>query len=123
MALWGRRAFYGAEAGLGVRPAGQMRLAFTAASGARDGRPAGRLSAEAQFLVLPGARGGLSPYLGLGVAALVVNARHGSGALTLTAGLESGEGKRVGWYVEGGTAGGARLAIGVRWRRFPPWWR
>jgi len=100
-----------------------MRFALAAASGARDGRPAGRVSAEAQFLVLAAARGGVSPYVGLGVAALMVNERHGSGALTLTAGLESGEGKRVGWYVEGGAAGGARLAVGIRWRRFPAWWR
>jgi len=120
--LWSRRAFYGAEAGLGLRPEGQLRFAFTIAGGAREGRPAGRVAGEAQFLVLPGAHGGVSPYVGMGVAALMVQARHGSGALTLTAGVEAGEGSRVGWYVEGGAAGGGRLAAGIRWRRFPAWW-
>ena len=65
----------------------------------------------------------MSPYLGLGLAAMMVQARHGNGALTLTAGVEGAEGRPVGWYVEGGAAGGGRLAAGIRWRRFPAWWR
>jgi opacity protein-like surface antigen len=81
------------------------------------------VAGEAQVLVLPAARHGVSPYVGLGLACTMVDARHSLGALTLTAGIEAAEGNRVGWYVEGGAAAGARLAVGIRWRRFPAWWR
>lgn len=91
--------------------------------GAREGQPAGRVGAEAQFLVLSAAKSGISPYVGMGVSCTLAHARHSFGALTLTAGVEAAEGNRFGWYVEGGASGGARLAVGIRWRRFPAWWR
>lgn len=122
-ALWGRRPYYGLDAGLAIRPAGEVRFALEAGAGVRDGRPAGRVAGEAQFLVLPASRSGVSPYVGMGVACTLEDSRHGLGVLTLTLGVEAAEGKRVGWYVEGGASGGARLALGVRWRRFPSWWR
>ncbi|HKR55115.1 MAG TPA: hypothetical protein VJS20_02360 [Gemmatimonadales bacterium] len=122
-ALWGRRPYYGLDAGLGLRPAGQVRFTVTVGAGVRDGRPAGRVGGEAQFLVLPAAKSGVSPYVGMGVTCLMADSRHSFGALTLTVGVEAAEGNRFGWYAEGGASGGARLAVGVRWRRFPAWWR
>jgi len=38
-------------------------------------------------------------------------------------GCEVAPGRRQGWYVELGFAGGVRLAAGWRTRWFPPWWR
>lgn len=108
---------------MGVRPAGQMRFVLGVGAGVREGRPAGRVAGEVQFLVLPAARSGVSPYLGLGLACTMVDSRHSAGALTLTAGVEAPEGNAAGWYIEGGAAAGARLAVGIRWRRFPAWWR
>lgn len=81
------------------------------------------MGGEAQFLVLPAEHTGISPYVGMGVAATLVQARHSSGALTVTLGVEGAEGNPVGWYAEGGAAGGGRLAAGIRWRHFPAWWR
>ncbi|HWZ28039.1 MAG TPA: hypothetical protein VNX15_05750 [Gemmatimonadales bacterium] len=121
--MWSRRPYYGLEGGLGLRPAGQMRFVLTVGAGVRDARAAGRVAGEAQFLVLPASRGGLSPYVGMGIAGTMIDSRHSSGALTFTAGVEAAEGNRVGWYIEGGAAGGGRLALGIRWRRFPSWWR
>ena len=121
--MWSRRPYYGVEGGLGLRPVGQMRFIFTIGAGVRSSLAAGRVAGEAQFLVLPASRTGLSPYLGLGIAGTILQSRHSSAALTVTAGVEGAEGKRVGWYVEGGAAGGGRLAAGIRWRRFPAWWR
>ncbi|HKV70835.1 MAG TPA: hypothetical protein VJN62_06270 [Gemmatimonadales bacterium] len=123
VALWGRRAYYGVDAALGVRPQGQVRFMGTVGAGIREGRPAGRVGGEAQFLISPAARSGVSPYVGMGVSCTMVNSRHSFGALTLTAGVEAAEGNPFGWYVEGGASGGARLALGVRWRGFPSWWR
>ena len=104
------------------RPAGQARFTLALAGGSRDGLLAGRVTAQAQFLVLPAARSGLSPYAGFGVAAAVTRTRHGAGYLALTVGVEGAEGARSGWYVESGFAGGVLLAAGIRWRRFPSWW-
>jgi len=100
-----------------------VRFLVTLGAGVRASGSAGRVAAEAQFLVLPAARSGVSPYVGMGVAGTVIESRHSIGALTLTAGVEAAEGNRVGWYIEGGAAGGVRLAVGIRWRRFPSWWR
>ena len=122
-ALWGRHPYYGIDAGLGLRPAGQVRFVALVGGGTREGRPAGHVGGEAQFLVVPAARSGISPYVGMGISCTMVDSRHSFGALTLTAGVESAEGNPFGWYLEGGAAGGARLAVGLRWRRFPSWWR
>lgn len=122
-ALWSRYAFYGLELGVARRPAGQARFAFTAAGGAFDRRLAGRLGAEAQFLVVPAARAGVSVYGGLGVAVAVARGVRGAGYLTATLGVEGPEGRPGGgWYFESGVAGGLRVTFGWRWRRLPSWW-
>jgi hypothetical protein len=119
-AVWGRYPFYGLELGIARRPAGQARFAFTAAGGAFDRRPAARVGAEAQFLVVPAARAGVSVYGGLGLAVAVARDTRGAGYLTATLGVEGRPGG--GWYFESGVAGGLRVAFGWRWRRLPSWW-
>ncbi|HXH63363.1 MAG TPA: hypothetical protein VNG95_04210 [Gemmatimonadales bacterium] len=122
-AVWARHPFYGLELGVARRPAGQARFSFTAAGGVFDRRPAGRFGAEAQFLVVPAARAGVSVYGGLGVAIAVARDTRGAGYLTATLGVEGPEGRPGGgWYLESGVAGGLRLAFGWRWRRLPSWW-
>jgi hypothetical protein len=48
---------------------------------------------------------------------------HGAGYITALVGIEKAPGARRGWFAEVGLGGGLRVALGMRWRRFPPWWR
>jgi hypothetical protein len=75
-----------------------------------------------QFLVLPGARNGVSPYAGLGVAYQGARRVHGTGAIVALIGVEAPEGLRSGWFAELGLGGGVRVRAGFRWRTLPPWW-
>jgi hypothetical protein len=122
LAAWARYDFYGLAAGFALRPRGQGRLALTGAGGAMDGQAALRLEATAQFLVTPGARSGVSPYGGIGVAYMGSGGRRGVGALVALVGVEAAPGRRRGWFGELGFAGGLRARLGIRWRQFPPWW-
>lgn len=121
-AVWARRAFYGAGPGWAVRVPGQMRFAFEGAGGVLDGAAAGRVGVQGQFLVTPTSRQGVSVYAGLGVAEQVAAGRRGAAYLSLALGVESPEGRRGGWFLEAGLAGGFRVAVGRRWRRLPAWW-
>ena len=114
--------FFGAALGVAHRPGGQVRLAATLAPGVLDDRAAVRAEATGQFVVTPWARGGVGPYVGLGVAWLGAEGVPGAAYLTAFLGVEATPGRRFGWYAEAGVGGGARLALGVRWRRFPAWW-
>lgn len=118
-ATWARRDFYGVSVGIARRPGGQGRAALSVAGGALHQAAAVRIEFTAQFLVLPGARRGTSPYAGLGAA--YVGARHyrGSGVLVALIGIEAPEGGRHGWFAELGVGGGVRVRGGYRWRRLP----
>lgn len=120
-ASWARRDFYGASIGVSRRPGGQGRVTLTAAGGVLDGQAGMRLEATAQFLVTPGARRGLSPYGGIGVAYMGARRYPGTGAIVVLCGLEAAEGTRRGWFGEVGLGGGLRVRLGHRWRRFPAW--
>lgn len=122
VATWARRTFTGAAVGIARRPGGEGRLAVSAAVGAMDGHAALRLEATAQFLVLPGAKNGITPYGGVGVAYVGARPYRGAGALVLLLGVEAAAGKPQGWFGELGLGGGLRLRAGFRWRRLPPWW-
>lgn len=122
VAAWARYDFYGLAVGVSLRPSGQGRIAMTAAGGAVDGQAALRLEATAQFLVTPGARSGVSPYGGIGVAYMGSRGLRGVGALVTMVGVEAAAGRRRGWFGELGFAGGLRVRLGMRWRHFPPWW-
>jgi len=114
--------FIGAALGIARRTSPQSRLAVWAAGGASGGAAAVRIEASLQFLVTPGARTGVSPYGGMGVAYLGAATRHGQGVMVLLLGLEAAAGQRRGWFGEVGLGGGTRLRVGWRWRWFPTWW-
>ena len=122
VATTARRAFTGAALGVATRPGGEGRVTLVAAFGSADGHAALRLEAIAQFLVLPGAKHGPSPYGGVGIAYVGARPYRGAGALVALVGVESAPGRPRGWFGEVGFGGGLRLRLGYRWRHFPPWW-
>jgi hypothetical protein len=119
---WARRDFYGSGLEVGFRPGGEGRVTFSGAGGTVDGHPGIRLETTAQFLVAPGARAGISPYGGVGVAYVGSRFYHGAGALVLLVGAESAAGRRRGWFGELGLGNGVRARVGYRWRWLPVWW-
>lgn len=122
LATWARRSFSGAAVGLATRPGGEARVALAAAFGSVDRHAALRLELTAQFLVLPGAKRGLSPYGGVGVAYVGSRPYRGAGALVVLLGVEAAAGRPRGWFGELGMGGGVRFRVGYRWRRLPSWW-
>lgn len=102
-----------------LRVSRRFRLSAAAGLGGSDGRAAWRGEMLAHFMLAPRSRG-LGPYVAGGVAA--VGGPVEEGYLVLSLGLESRPGLTSGWFVEAGVGGGARLAVGYRWRRLPPWW-
>lgn len=103
-----------------LRASRRFRLSLAAGLGGSDGRIAGRGELLAHFLLAPGARRGIGGYAAAGVAA--TGGPVDQGYLVLTLGVESRPGAGSGWFLEAGVGGGARLAAGYRWRRFPAWW-
>lgn len=114
--------FFGAAVGVARRPGGQARLAAMLAGGVLEDRAAVRVEATVQVVVTPWTRSGVGPYAGIGAAWQGADGVSGAAYLTLLVGVEAAPGRRFGWYTEAGVGGGARLAVGVRWRRFPGWW-
>jgi hypothetical protein len=100
-----------------VRTSQRTRLSAALGAGASDGRGAWRGEVLAHFLLNPTRRRGTAVYGAGGVAA--VGGPVDQGYLVLTLGLEARPGARSGWFVEAGVGGGARLAAGFRWRRWP----
>lgn len=121
-AAWARRDFYGVSVGIARRPSSQGRAALSAAGGSVNGDAGLRLELSGQFLVLPDARRGLSPYIGLGLGYVAARHVRGTGVLVALVGLEAPEGRRAGWFAELGFGGGARMRAGYRWRWLPAWW-
>ncbi|HEV2749025.1 MAG TPA: hypothetical protein VGV12_00720 [Gemmatimonadales bacterium] len=117
-----RRTFWGAELGLAARAGGQGRVAVTAAGGSYEHVLGVRCEATAQFLLRPGERGGAGPYAGLGLAFVGGEGARGASYLTALVGVESTPAARAGWFAELGLGGGVRLAVGRRFRHFPPGW-
>jgi hypothetical protein len=102
-----------------IRVSRRFRLSASAGLGGSGGQTAWRGEALAHFMLSPRSSG-LGFYMTGGVAA--VGGQVEEGYLVLSLGLESSPGRASGWFVEAGVGGGARLAAGYRWRRFPPWW-
>lgn len=118
-----RRTFAGAELGLAHRPSTDSRIALAVAGGAAAGHAAARAQVTLQLLVNPSVRSGAGLYAGVGAAFIARRESPGQGYLVLLLGVEGAPGRRQGWYVELGLAGGVRAAAGWRMRRFPAWWR
>jgi hypothetical protein len=104
----------------GLRTSRRTRVSVAAGVGASDGGLAWRGELLAHFLLSPRRRHGAGLYGAGGVAA--VGGPVEQGYMVLTLGLEGRPGAPSGWFVEAGVGGGARLAAGYRWRRFPAWW-
>ena len=115
--------FWGVEAGLGRRVDDQTRFTAAAAVGALGYSTALRVEGSVQLIVNPSGRGGAGLYAGAGLAWQGAQGVRGAGYVTALVGLESGPGSPRGWFAEMGLGGGLRVALGMRWRKFPPWWR
>jgi len=113
MLLLAESRFGGGGALLALRPGGRLRLQLAALVG-DDGDLAGRGEFSVHYLVTPGAPRGVSLYGLTGVAGRA--GRREAGYLLVGLGLESAPAGRHGWWVEAGVGGGARVALGWRWR-------
>ena len=100
-----------------LRTSSRTRLSAALGAGVSDGRGAWRGELVAHFLLNPTRRAGAGSYAAGGVA--VVGGPVDEGYLVLALGLEGRPGGHDGWFVEAGVGGGARLAAGWRWRRWP----
>src|SRR6476661_739811 len=101
-----------------IRTSFRTRVSAALAAGVSDGDAAWRGELLAHFLLNPTKRQGAGVYGagGLAVSGGPVN----QGYVVLTLGIEGRPGGRSGWFAEAGVGGGARLAVGYRWRRLPP---
>ena len=117
-----QRTFVGAELGLAHRPSGESRVALALAGGTIAERAAARAQLTLQLLVNPAARSGPGFYAGVGGAFMARRGSPGQGFLAVLLGFEGAPGRRHGWYLELGFAGGVRAAAGWRARAFPQWW-
>ncbi len=112
-----RPAFYGAGFGLGWRDEQRDRIAPAIALGAfGDGRFGARADLSYQFLLDPGKRSGSAIYGGGGLT-VAMERGHVAPYLLLVLGVENAPGGGGGSFLEVGLGGGARLAVGYRWRK------
>jgi len=116
------RTFVGAELGVAKRPSGESRVALALAGGTVGERPAARAQLTLQLLVNPAVRRGPGFYAGVGGAFTARRGAPGQGVLAVLLGCEAAPGRRQGWYMEVGFAGGVRVSTGWRTRWFPAWW-
>jgi hypothetical protein len=103
-----------------LRTSMRMRISLAAGLGEAGDVTTPRAEALVHFLLSPGKRTGLGPYVAGGVAA--VGGPLDEGYLVLTLGVETRPGMPSGWFVEAGLGGGTRLAAGFRHRWMPPGW-
>jgi hypothetical protein len=99
-----------------LRTSRRMRVSIAAGAGVSDGRAAWRGELLAHFLLSPARHRGAGVYGAGGIA--LVGGPVEQGYVVLTLGLEASPAAREGWFIEAGAGGGARLALGYRWRRF-----
>jgi hypothetical protein len=104
----------------GIRTSRRSRLSAGLAGGASDGRAAWRGELLAHFLLNPARGRGAGVYGAGGIA--VAGGPVNQGYVVATLGIEGRPGAPSGWFAEAGIGGGARLALGYRWRRLPPGW-
>lgn len=120
-----RETFAGAELGVAHRPSGDSRIALAVAGGVAtpENQAAVRAQLTLQFMLNSTARSGQGIYAGVGGALIGQQGAPGRGFVALVIGAEQAPGRRRGWFIESGFAGGVRLAVGWRARWFPSWWR
>jgi len=120
-----RETFAGAELGVAHRPSSDTRIALAVAGGVAtpEDQAAVRAQLTLQVLLNSSARSGHGLYAGVGGAFIGQHGAPGRGFVALVIGAEQAPGRRRGWFIESGFAGGVRLAVGWRVRWFPSWWR
>jgi hypothetical protein len=97
-----------------LRPTYRTRIGALAGGGVWGGEAAARAELAGHFLLNPRSSGtGL--YAGGGIAGVFSDGQS-RGYLMLLIGIEARPGLGNGWFVEGGVGGGARVAVGWRWR-------
>jgi hypothetical protein len=97
-----------------IRTSSRTRVSASAGAGVSRSDAAWRGELLVHLLVNPTARRGLGVYAAGGAAA--VGGPVERGYIVLTLGVEQHPGLRTGWFAEAGIGGGARLALGYRWR-------
>jgi hypothetical protein len=124
-AAFSHETFAGGELGIAHRPSNDSRIALAVAGGvlSPDQAAAVRAQLTIQLLLNSIARSGAGVYAGVGAAYLGARSAPGRGFVALVIGAEQAPGRRRGWFVETGFAGGVRVALGWRARWFPSWWR
>lgn len=122
-ALWGtavvsRPSFAGAGMGVSWRDAMRTRLGVAGALGVEDGTGlAGRAEAMWHFLLDPYRRSGSAVYGGAGLALFFANDGRVHPAVQLVVGAENAPAGARGTFIEVGVGRGARVALGMRWRK------
>ena len=123
-AAFSHETFAGGELGIAHRPSNDSRIALAVAGGVLSpDQAAVRAQLTLQLLLNSIARSGTGVYAGVGAAYLGARGAPGRGFVALVVGAEQAPGRRRGWFVETGFAGGVRVALGWRARWFPSWWR
>ncbi|HET6579825.1 MAG TPA: hypothetical protein VFG66_16000 [Gemmatimonadales bacterium] len=105
----------------GLRTSLRTRVSAALLAGVSDGEAAWRGELLAHFLLNPTRLRGVGVYGAGGIA--LVGGPVDRSYIVLTLGVEARPAASSGWFVEAGVGGGARLAAGYRWRRFPARWR
>lgn len=121
VATWADPAVYTAGLTASIRPASRTRIALYAGGGVSDGEGVARAELLGHFLLNP--RSTHAAFYGGGGVAGVFGSGYADGYLVLLLGVEGSPGGSGGWFAEAGVGGGARLAVGYRWRKLPPGWR
>ena len=98
-----------------IRTSHRTRISAALGAGVSDGDAAFRGELLAHFLLNPTRRTGAGVYGAGGIA--LAEGPVDQGYVVVTLGVEGRPGARSGWFVEAGVGGGARLAVGYRWRQ------
>lgn len=118
VALDSRPAVYALGLGTAWRDAGRTRIGVAVAGGATElGTAAARVEATWHFLLDPGRTRGFAVYGGGGLALTAVQDSTVKPFVEAVLGIETGPAARASFFVEAGFGGGARAAVGLRWRK------
>ena len=112
----GSDRFLGGGVGLALRTNGRMRVGAVLNVGDLEGTAAVRPELLGSFHLNPFKRQGVAPYAGGGVAVVLAKGTTREYIVAFV-GLESRPGRPVGWFAEVGIGGGARMAVGVQFRK------
>ena len=121
--LWGvalasRPAVYALGLGTFWRDAGRTRIGVAVAGGSTEhGTAAGRLEATWHFLLDPGRVRGFAVYGGGGLALTAIQDSTVRPFVEAVLGVETSPAARASFFLEVGFGGGARAAMGLRWRK------